>query len=80
MKFTWLFVRDEGTEDFFKRYCGDKFGEGVYLARLDPVDIVDKLTGEFQRPAYALRFKTSFLNYLRFKHKWKFKQFFLGWK
>lgn len=80
MKFTWLFEHSKESEDFFKRYCGNKFGEGVYLARLDDVKIADKLTGEIIRSAYALRFKTSFLNYLLFKHKWKNKQFFIGWK
>lgn len=80
MKFTWLFKHTKESEDFFKRYAGKKFGEGVYLARLDDVKIMDKLTGKIEGSAYALRFKTSFLNYLRFKRKWNEKQFFLGWK
>jgi len=80
MKFTWLFKHTKESEDFFKRYAGKKFGEGVYLVRLDDVKIMDKLTDEIKGSAYALRFKTSFFNYLRFKRKWNEKQFFLGWK
>lgn len=80
MKFAWLFKHTKETEDFFKRYAGKKFGEGVYLARLDDVKIADALTGEIKYSLYAFRFKTSLLNYLRFKRKWSDKEFFLGWK
>lgn len=70
MKFAWLFKHTKETEDFFKRYAGKKFGEGVYLARLDDVKIADALTGEIKYSLYAFRFK----------RKWSDKEFFLGWK
>ena len=62
MKFTLVFKRSKGTEDFFEQFAGKNFAKGVTLVRLDKVDIVDKSTDEFCKPAYALRCKSSYLN------------------
>ena len=80
MKFTLVFKRSKGTEDFFEQFAGKNFAKGVALVRLDKVDIVDKSTGEFCKPAYALRCKSSYLNYLRFKDDWKASAVVPGWK
>ena len=80
MKFTLVMKRCKETEDYFKRYSGKAFGDGSSLLRLDAVDLVDTLTGGFYKPAYALRCKSSILDYLRFKKWWASCPIIPGWK
>lgn len=80
MKFTMVMLRSKKTEDFFKQYRGRAIGDGINLVRLDKVNIVDKCTGAFIKPAYALRCKSSIINYLRHRKNWNFTTHRIGWK
>lgn len=80
MKFTMIFERSKETEDFFNKYKGRAYGDGVNLVRLDAVKIIDKTTGAFVKPAYALRCKSSIFNYFKNRKLMSNATHRIGWK
>ena len=79
MKFTLLFQASEKSKAMFERFHREGYAYGIKMIRLDEVEIVDKITGTFIKPAYAVRCKSSLLGFFRHKFTTKMTHI-IGWK